>query len=90
MDESKLPNEEEVAIMAKAAKDAAFKKAVELGYSDICGMLGIERAFEAVQHVVLIGNIIGPEGMTALWKALVKAEIHDMLEEAEEALREEN
>ncbi len=88
MDETNEPTVEEVALMAMAAKDAAFGKAEELGYSRLYGLCGLEYAWETCEKTMGLINLLGPELANALGEALEKSEIQDTIQQAEDVLRE--
>ena len=88
MDEMNEPMVEEVAIMAMAAKDAAFDKAEELGYSRLYGLCGLEYAWDVCEKTMKLVNLLGPELANALGEALEKSEIQDTIQQAEDVLRE--
>jgi len=84
-----IPNDKETAEIAMACSNAAFDKAEQLGYPRIAGIVGIERAFEATKTMIVMHSVLGDEGMDALCGALEKAQVLDMMKEAEEALEKE-
>ena len=88
MDEMNEPTVGEAAIMAKAAMDAAFDKAEELGYSRLYGMCGLEYAWETCEKTMKLVNLLGPELASALGEALEKSEMQDTIQQAEDVLRE--
>lgn len=88
MDEMNEPTVEEVAIMAMAAKNAAFDKAEELGYSRLYGLYGLELAWETCEKTMRLISFLGPELANALERLLEKEEMDDVIQKAEDALRE--
>lgn len=88
MDKMDEPTVEEVTLMAMAAKDAAFDKAEELGYSRLYGLCGLEYAWETCEKTMRLISLLGPELASALGEALEKSEIQDTIQQAEDALRE--
>ena len=88
MDEMNEPTVGEAAIMAKAAMDAAFDKAEELGYSRLYGMCGLEYAWETCEKTMRLISFLGPELANALECLLEKEEMDDVIQQAEDALRE--
>jgi hypothetical protein len=75
--------------MALAALDAAFDKAEELGLARMQGLFGIERAMGAIKTVAVLDEILGPDGMHALGKALQDGMAKDAVQQAEEILKGE-
>jgi hypothetical protein len=75
--------------MAWAAIKGAMDKAQELGLERIDGIFGVAHAADAVSRLVMLGAILGPDGMQALEKALQDGMAKDAVQEAEEILKGE-
>ncbi len=88
MDEMDEPTVDEIALMAMAAKDAAFGKAEELGYSRLYGLCGLEYAWETCEKTMRLISFLGAELANALAGLLDKEEMDDVIQQAEDALRE--
>lgn len=88
MGKGNMPTDVEVTLIAQAASMAAIDKTRELGYEDIMSALGIERAHEVNVTAFKVMEMLGPEGTDALVKLIIQAETEEMMEQADEALRE--
>lgn len=88
MDKTNEPTVDEIALMAMAAKDAAFGKAEELGYSRLYGLCGLEFAWDACEKTMKLATLLGPELTIALGEAIEKSEMQDTIQQAEDVLRE--
>ena len=88
MDEMNEPTVDEISLMAMAAHGAAFGKAEELGYPRLYGLYGLELAWDACEKTMRLISFLGPELANALECLLEKEEMDDVIQQAEDALRE--
>ena len=83
------PTKEQVVKMAHAAMEAVYSEAESMGLDRMCGLYGIEHAWNTTKKTAMLLMLIGPEAFTEIGMALEKQAAADAVNEAEEILKGE-